>query len=492
MEIGKKGLLVVALATTISCASPQGTADLQDARQQELCCTIETVDHDDDPCNVPWEEFTEIRNCSSNEECPTEFCVAVVGAVEKDGVCALRTEQCPAGWVREDLYVKRGKPHPYCLVPHCVPKLAPAEMICGGCGWTGCLIQLQSMEEYPSLVEEAEGVCVMMEELRPYCSIPCDEMNPCPQGAKCAEMWVPSKQQYGNYCKPVEPCESEAGQPGTACSKDDECFTGWCLADPTSDHGENYCTGSCFEVDCGPPDSPYMCRCIGMWCPEGAWLCVLKAGWPCSNDWDCAEGYICRDDLEKPECWPPGLEGEPCLYSDDCGDGLYCDSSEEPPACRLGDRGAQGLSCKQHSECQQGLVCNQAANSGFCLPPGDDGAPCSKNADCQSGLVCNHVTDPGKCMPPGEPAAPCSATGYCKPSLVCNTAYTPNLCRPPGDVGDKCKIDSECLSSLICHFGYSPLQCQNPSQEGELCMYHSDCAQGLTCNWEQLPPFCAY
>ena len=210
-----------------------------------------------------------------------------------------------------------------------------------------------------------------MEELRWYCSIPCDKESPCPQGTECTEMWALLEQQYGYYCKPTEPCEDEAGLAGVSCSNNEECDSGFCIDGPTSEDGGSYCAGYCFEsFDCGPSDSEYMCVCIGMWCPvEAAWLCVLKAGWLCSLDWECAEGFVCHDEYEKAECWPPSGEGEPCLYSDDCEDSLYCSPEENPPVCRTGERGEQGQPCKEDLECQPGLICNLTAIPGLCLPP---------------------------------------------------------------------------------------------------------------------------
>lgn len=363
--------VVASLAPVASCASRVRISDVSGSGLEESGVVPEVREPDIEPCNVPREEFTEIRSCTSNEECPTGWCLAVVGAIDKEGVCALQTEQCPPGWVPRDMYMEWGEPYNFCLKPHCVPELVPADMICGSCGWSGCRIELQSLETYPHVFGQAEGVCVVMEEPRQYCSIPCDEGSPCPQGSECAELWVSSEQQYGYHCKPAEPCEAEAGLAGVSCSKNEECYSGYCVDDPTSEEDGAYCAGHCSEAfDCGPPDGDYMCVCVGMWCPvESPWLCVLKAGWPCSFDGECAKGFVCHDEYEKPECRPPSGKGEPCLYSDDCEDSLYCDPAGETPVCRPGERGAYGLPCKKDIECQPGLICNLSSIPGLCLPP---------------------------------------------------------------------------------------------------------------------------
>jgi len=518
-------ICILAVVTLLAgCPVNRPYVDVTDIPIAEILLdVVKVVPEIGDPCEVPKDDFTEIVACSANEECPTGWCIRLAGSVEKEGVCALRTDHCPEGWAPQLLWVDWDDNYNTCQKNHCIPELNPADMICAPCGFNGCGLQLESVEEYPNLFGKVYGDCVLEDEFLSFCSIACDEDNPCPSGFECSDMWSPDEGHYDWYCRATEGCLEESekpGTPGSSCTEHSDCYSGWCLLDPASETEQGFCLRYCWNSDdCGPPDGNYMCRAVDMW--NEIYLCVPKKGWPCGLDSGCPDELVCHESYGSGQCWPPSKEGEACKYSDDCEEGLICDHGKEPPVCQQGIPGSPGTPCKEYSECQEGLVCNEWYDPPLCIPPAGLGEQCSETTECAAGLICSFAFDPPECRQPGQVGDACASTeecaeglscntayypdqcrplgkegdlcndqSDCEENLLCNTAYQPNQCRPLGEWGDKCQKSYECIAGLTCNFGYSPTQCQPYSEEGGPCMYHTDCGWGLKCDKDQSPPVC--
>ena len=196
-----------------------------------------------------------------------------------------------------------------------------------------------------------------------------------------------------------------------------------------------------FEVDSGPPerdcgkkgaspdDGP--CRCKSDCQPSsGGTTCLREQiyGYPggicvhrCSDDAECAEGYICHGE----SCT------RVCETNADCEAGRICLLSILKPRVSL----CWGH-CDEDADCEYG-ACD--LYSGDCVEPGKEArgaglnAPCIEDADCRSGSCVQDM-----CSTPCDPAFQ-----HCPEGGLCVAGWCENSCT----MRDDCSAGQSCVDA---------------------------------------------
>jgi MYXO-CTERM domain-containing protein len=176
-------------------------------------------------------------------------------------------------------------------------------------------------------------------------------------------------------------------------SVDDHGDPATCYARSECEAGE-YCTFA-YEAE-ADGDSPGHC------------LPLLSADEPC-EDGQCAEGLVCG--REAGHCLEIADEGEACTADDVCADGLVCNDASDPPECH--PPAGEGEACANLDDCAEGLTCNAGVSPSECRAPAIEGGACGDVADCASGLSCTG----GACAGSGTTPTTTSGEG-CDKSTV--------------------------------------------------------------------------
>jgi hypothetical protein len=148
--------------------------------------------------------------------------------------------------------------------------------------------------------------------------------------------------------------------------------------------------------------------------------CSGPSSTPCTNDFDCGDGYVCRDSVcaARPDAshldggsgdaasCPPALScGDACCeVGQICGGGACCATSELcGGVCCGADQACQAdrcvLDCGERASCGSGAdaLCCDAGDVcylGACTTPG---ASCARNSDCADGQYCESTVM--RCLP---------------------------------------------------------------------------------------------
>lgn len=198
------------------------------------------------------------------------------------------------------------------------------------------------------------------------------------------------------------------------------------------------------------------------------------AGAPCSSDWECATGLLCKGGGDYGVCGTPQAATEPCSSSAPCGEGLYC-SGLTVSFC-LDPSSAGNAYCDNDSDCSSDYFCDAA--SGQCTAKLADGTNCGSNRACLSG-VCD--TGTGLCLRRLAAGNPCSADAQCGTGGYCDsTATDASTCFAITEVGAGARCDPirvRCLAGLVCEGGI----CVDNAISGGWCAGDAYCAAGEIC-----------
>jgi hypothetical protein len=269
---------------------------------------------------------------------------------------------------------------------------------------------------YASACDPATGSC---RTTRAPLGTPCDDGDPCTDGDACDP-----DRSYWEICKgtgktcPASPCHVGACNPytgacgevavadgiscsdGSACTVEDRCLAGACVAGPA--------------VRCPPPDA---CHHAGL-CDRATGACAFA----------------------------PSADGTPCDDRDAC---------TRASACSAGTCvGSAPVACPGADACNDAGACDPG--SGACGPPQpkmdgtacDDGNACTGADACVGGRCAG--ADPTVCAPAG----PCREAGLCDPATgACSSPWRP--LGTPCDDGDPCTTGDACAGGE-CRPGAAP------------------------------------
>ncbi len=263
-------------------------------------------------------------------------------------------------------------------------------------------------------------------------------------------------------------------------------------------------------------------------CPEGQ-ICSHSQGDECVipleyGDWCpdsdvCAEGLVCREDLQPGRCFPLGERGEVCGSNEGCREPLVCVTVSHPPECQpapgLGDLCSLPTSNRFFRGCaleDPSVLCNLAIRPHRCSPGVlPEGAPCPETTSgdngewnsshdlpnrplrCDEGLSCNTSFEPPLCLPPGDEGDFCSWHTDCREGLRCNFGIHPSICSAPAPLNAFCGSERDCAASLICLLGLDVPYCSEPLEAGMPCpnaIWQDPCGAGLLCTMSEDNPTC--
>jgi len=285
----------------------------------------------------------------------------------------------------------------------------------------------------------ASGVCEAGAKAGESCmfAMPLDPV-PGTETVRCADGLTCDRNQQvcvGGFCAPGSPCEDVVGDSdcpesyfcvgnvlnaptcqipgdeGAACSKADDCATGYCNP---------------FDEVCGAR---------------------LLTGEQCSSDQECQSGF-CGGGL----CNPSFGAGAPCPSQDDreCQGG-FCDASNPTmPLCTAFS--GEGAPCLTGVECNPalGLQCVDA----ICLSlPFPNGTTCADNSQCAS-----RACFMGECATGAVIGAQCTSDGTSEPCILgsfCETMgdAVAGTCAPLRGSGESCVDNSQCWGDCIVRYG---------------------------------------
>ena len=247
---------------------------------------------------------------------------------------------------------------------------------------------------------------------------------------------------------------------GEACYSDIECESPGASCEPR-DCGDSCCLGICQPLlALGEPCTDFgQCqpglRCNLTTCVSG------DPGSPCEQHYGCDPGAWC--DKNEGICRPDRREGEPCANILQCGGETSCvglfTAGEEPTCRRLTEAGD---ACDYF--CLGNLHCDKSNPDpfGVCRPLPALDEPCGVNLPC---VGRNLRCDSGTCVARSDVDEPCSGS-TCLPALFCSDQLgeANPVCRermPDGTSG--CHQPAQCQSHICDGDENAPGECQ-PSQ----------------------------
>ncbi len=322
----------------------------------------------------------------------------------------------------------------------------------------------------------------------------CDDGNACTIGETCAEglcsAGVALNCNDGNPCT-NDACDPDDGcyhvnnelpcDDGTPCTTLDTCQAGACVGGPwLVCNDENPCTddactpasGCTFVPNSAPCDDGNACtandQCGSGSCLAGALL-------------DCDDNNLCTDDLCAPDSGcVHTFNSAPCSDGNGCTNGDQCVTGQCQPGPVIGCD--DGNPCTDDS-CANG-ACLHAPNSADC----DDGNACSVGDSCQGGqcvpaasLYCNDdnvCTDDSCDLKLGcihvANTAPCSDANLCTVNDTCADGTcqsgAPLTCKDDNPcTDDSCAPDAGCLYTVN----------QAPCDDGNACTPDDACDNGV-------------
>jgi hypothetical protein len=396
-------------------------------------------------------------NCSTDADCPTSFCLEVVGRngpisictrdCSSDADCGDGLEACGTSAAGRNVCVY-SCPSDFHYGFAC-PKDAVAAAACGTdqslCQECGCPDALRC--------EPGVGCMPKSEE-----AAPCHENSDCKSG-NCSPVLGICRVPVGSACTKdnCDLCQKAAGGYSFCnrdCDGDSDCNGSVCLI------YQGQTTGICYQKCSGANDAS---------CPG---TCKLSGGNSIGmvNFCDCASACT----IEQPPLRPLGAQ---CV-----GDG-YCASNDCYSTCVSPNncRGWCSALCTQDTDCGSGSACvnvpcvDDEPCGATCVPT------CGADGTCASGFTCRELGAVGS----GTKTAVCDVklpdTGNCTKAGQCQSGLCfMGACVPPG--GDKnpnggsCQTAADCASAN-CVAG----KCKGKALLGDACVAADDCAAGMCC-----------
>lgn len=207
--------------------------------------------------------------------------------------------------------------------------------------------------------------------------------------------------------------------------------------------------------------------------------------WPCDDDLDCTDGYVCNgieycekgwcQEGENLECW----SDDPCFKKGDCHPTKGCAPDYVPeayPGCCFSD-----LMCDDGNLCNGIDSCDPVMQVCHVEPPTpcNDGNPCNGYEACHPTSGC-YLAEYGLACDDGNL---CNGVEACDPETGCYTETLPDAVCNDDNV---CNGAEVCDPVIGCHTLYPPMKCDdgNLCNGQESCDTKSGCASGvpLICN----------
>ncbi len=325
-------------------------------------------------------------------------------------------------------------------------------------------------------------------------SAPCDDGNACTLSDQCDSGQCKSKAMLG--CNDSDPCTDDACEPaagcvhtlntapcddGNACTSNDQCAAGSCVAGPAIDCADdNPCTDDSCAPKTGCKHSPNQAPCddgnactVADQCESGQ--CKSKAMLPCNDSDPCTDDSCdpaagCVHKLNTAPC----DDGDVCTTGDKCAAGLCsgtgklaCDDSNPctQDSCVSG-QGCTNAPLPDGTACIAQGVCVGACKSAACeetaqeVCDGQDN-DCDGIADEQDATGCSDVWPDldGDGHGAGNPSCRCGVPqGYSKVADDCNDLALevfPGAVEACNGVDDDCDMvtdpegAAECTSFLL-------------------------------------------
>ena len=352
----------------------------------------------------------------------------------------------------------------------------------------------------PDCPPPAQGACVVMTcasesgacEAAPLPDgTPCDDGDACSLDDRCVDgvcvAWM------ARACDDDDACTVDGCDPLLGCVHDAAAADGRPCADGNAcTSGEACLHGVCY----GPSD---LCECF-----EDADCLPFEDGDPCDGSLACRNHrcvvdpdtiVVCDGGLDKPcvlvSCDPGSGLCEAALFAD----GTPCDDQD---ACTVGDHCESGaclgegmLDCGSLDPCRVGS-CTPAKGCVFSLRAGpcSDGDPCTagdicsggvchgvREVSCEDGLTCTlDACEPGQGCRHHAHAAACDDGDACTPVDVCAGGACGSAGPPACDDGDPCTLDACDPVSGAC--GFTPLD-GLPCEDGNACTVDDSCVAGV-------------
>lgn len=379
--------------------------------------------------------------CTSGGQCATGYCA--------DGVCC--GSACAAGCQACTL-AKTGKPDGTCAPIAAAtdpdgecPAQAAACGNVGGCDGAG------ACRKQPTTVSCAAAVCAgssFTPERR------CDGLGQCaPAQAtscglfRCNATGCPASCGGDGDCLPGSPCVGGAcggkRANGAACTRTDECGSGYCVDGVCCGSACNGPCEACSQAKTGQADGTCQAVRSGQ-DPDSE--CTEEAASTCGKDGYCDGARNCRKHGVSVMCATATCSVSTFTPARTCDGGGNC-GAPAPVGCGLARCTVTGCiaPCGGNQDCVSPAICSQ----GTCVSGKPQGAMCTAGGECSSGnCVDNFCCD----LPCTGPCSACAqaktgaASGTCAPI----TAGTDPDTECPDDGTTSCQRDGTCNGMGAC------------------------------------------
>lgn len=279
--------------------------------------------------------------------------------------------------------------------------------------------------------------------------VSCTSSSDCGQNSTCKEHVCLPKCQSDLQCAFNEICLH--GDCMLTCRVDNDCFLGHiclrnkcifgCQSDEDCDSSEscisNKCTNPCMPNTCGPnaqcsvSNHRAVCSCGKNLVPNPTAnvACVRTPSEPCSQNTDCSDNNICKDDFCRSVC----LSDSGCLNNERCEGGVCKPICRKDDDCRSGEV-CEGIKCVVGCRASPGCALDKSCVNNKCVDPCASPTSCGTNAKCS---VVDH-----------KKICECPAPLDGNPEEACKRVVKP------------CTADSGCTSAHSCVEGTCEGNCK--------------------------------
>lgn len=277
-------------------------------------------------------------------------------------------------------------------------------------------------------------VCDPAQNVADWTAVICDDDNPC----------------TNDWCDPGTGCKSQSDDSlscddGQACSTDDHCEAGQCVASAC---------GGCVDEDCAATAGP----CETATCAEGE--CVkadVAEGTACTSDDPCVKNATCDASGSCLGTYDPTIDGCGCQTNAHCDDGLECTND----ICDTGS-----------GTCSHETVAGSCLIADTCYTDGA-GDPANKCQVCDAGKAQDAWTDTSDQCDDGDPCT----EDICDPSTGCTVSGNYLCCTTAADCANTPHTACE---SVDCTGGVC-VATPDATTDGTACDDGNPCTTGDVC-----------